>query len=116
VKTIGQLWKLTCLSGLILGGCESTSSIGAFDSRTLEPSPHTRIGNIIQFDPSSATVVVRLDQRDTTLSEELFVRNKRLEIVAVVQPTGIRTGNSVGMVVIRGEPAPGQEVVNISGN
>jgi hypothetical protein len=54
---------------------------------------------------------VRLDHREISLSEELFVRNNQLKIVAVLRPTGIRTGNSVGMVLVKGEATVNEEVV-----
>ena len=111
MKAIGQLRIIACLFGTILGGCETSRSNGSLGAARLEPSPYYRVGTIIQVDPSSATVVVRFDKRDISLSKELFVRDKRLDVVAVLRPTGIRTGNSVGMVIIREEPAPGQEVV-----
>ena len=111
MSQVGQLTRITCLLACLFTGCESTQTGNSYSNRGITPSPYSRIGTLTHFDPASATVVVRLDQRDTELSTELFVRNNRLEIVSLLRPTGIRTGNSVGLVVLSGEPAIGMEVV-----
>ena len=111
MKAIGQLRIIDCLFGKILGDYETSRSNGSLGAARLDPSPYYRVGTIIRVDPSFATVVVRFGKRDISLSKELFIRDKRLDVVAVLRPTGIRTGNNVGMVIIRGEPVPGQEVV-----
>ena len=82
-----------------------------FLHRPCTPSPYSRIGTITQLDLDSATVVVRLDRRDAQLNSELFVRNHQRNIVSLIRPTGLRTGNSVGMVLLSGNPLVGQEVV-----
>lgn len=111
--SLGRLWLLTCFGICLLSGCTSTESVTGHKKPELEASPYQKIGKIVSHDPSSATVVVRLDRKGTFLTGELLVRNTRLEVIALLRPTGIRTGNSVGMVVIRGEPESGQEVVQM---
>lgn len=106
-----QLTWFVCLSACLLTGCESTTPAKSYSNPGITPSPYLRIGTLTHFDPSSATAVVRLDQRDMELTEELFARNNQLKIVSILRPTGIRTGNSVGLVVLSGEPAIGLEVV-----
>ena len=111
MRIIRQLQALACFSLVVLTGCESTQSNGALSPPALTPSPYSRIGTITQLNLDSATVVVRLDRRDAQLDTELFVRNSQRAIVSVVRPTGLRTGNSVGMVILSGSPLVGQEVV-----
>lgn len=109
-----QLSFLTCLTAFCFLGCETNQSAQSYYTATLELSPYQRIGIILNHDSSLGTVVVRLDNQNSVLQEELLVRNQKLEVVAVIRPTGIRTGNSVGMVILRGEPERGQEVVQFS--
>jgi hypothetical protein len=108
VKSIRQLFSIACL---LIAGCESTRPASSLEEPQLKQSPYLRVGTITHFDPASATVVVRLEKRDTTLGGELVVRNNQLEVIAILKPTGLRTGNSIGMVIIRGEPSVGQEVL-----
>ena len=108
---IRQLFQLACLSLVILTGCESTQSRGILSAKAINPSPYTRVGSITQVDLGSATVVVRQDRKNNQLNSELYVRDSRLNIIAVLTPTGIRTGNSVGMVIVSGKPVAGLEVV-----
>lgn len=96
---------------MLFFGCDSTQTIGSLDAPRLDPSPFIRIGKITHIDLRSATVVVLLDRNNTTLPEDLFVRDNRLDVIAKLRPTGIRTGKSVGMVLVQGNPKIGQEVV-----
>lgn len=111
MRPFRQLSGLACLSAMLLSGCESTPSSVSVSAPSIIPAPYSRIGIITQLDLNSATVVVRMDREDTPLNTEVLVRNKRRNIVSVLQPTGLRTGNSVGMVILSGNPVVGQEVV-----
>ena len=108
---IRQLSWMACLSTVLFTGCETKPSRSILSEPAITPSPYARIGSITHVDRGSATVVVRQDQQNIQLNNELFVRSSGLEIVAVLRPTGIRTQRSIGMVIVSGEPAMGLEVV-----
>ena len=88
--------------------------MGTLDAPKLDPSPYTRVGTIVQVDPDSSTVVVLLEERAPSLPEELLVRDDRRDIKARLRPTGIRTGRSLGMVLVQGQALAGEEVVKIN--
>jgi len=111
-----QLVWLAYLCALLITGCETHLSTGKLNAPPLSPSPYSRVGTITQVDRDAGTVVVKTDSRQTRLPEELLVRNSRLEIIAVLRPTGIRTGSSIGMVILSGDPRVGADVVQKTGN
>lgn len=111
-----RLTWLAYLCALVLTGCETHQSTGKLNAPLLNPSPYSRVGTITQVDKDAGTVVVKSDNRRTQLPEELLVRNSRLEIIAVLRPTGIRTGSSIGMVILSGDPQVGSDVVQKTGN
>jgi len=68
------------------------------------------VGKVTQIDKESATVIVRLTKKRSELPQELFVRNRQFIITAHLRPSGVRTGLSVGTILLRGDPKPGEEV------
>ncbi len=100
------LW-LVCV---LLVGCKSTHQARNIDLPAIEISPYEKVGSIAQVDLNSATVVVKLDSNLKILPNELYVRNERLQITALLKPTALRTNLSVGMILLRGAPKAGQEV------
>ena len=106
-----QLPWLACLSLLWFSACDTTQSNRSYSNPGITASPYSRVGTLTHIDLASATVIVRLDRIDSELNTELFTRNPQMKLTASLRPTGIRTGNSVGMVIVSGEPAIGQEVV-----
>jgi hypothetical protein len=105
-----RLCALAWLMGTLLIGCESPKSVRHQDTPQTEPSPFKKIGTITQVDKGSATVIVRLNKTRTAINTELYVRNTQLQVTALIKPSGLRTGLSVGMVILRGDPKSGEEV------
>ena len=84
---------------------------GEWDRASVEPSPFVVVGTVTLVHMDSATAVVRLFYGDTLLDQALYSRSSQLEITSQLRPTGLRTGRSVGVVIRRGLPTLGEEVV-----
>jgi len=95
---------------VLLISCETTKTNRHHDTPQIQPSPFLKVGSITQIDKGSGTVIVRLDKNRKELRTELYVRNTQLKITALLKPSGLKTGLSVGMVVLRGDPKLGEEV------
>ena len=99
-------------TGIFLSGCGTASPpSGEWEDRGVEPSPFLVVGTVTLVDKDTATAVVRLFDVHTQLSQPLYSRTPQLDFTAQLRPTGLRTGRSVGVVIRRGAPAPGEEVV-----
>ncbi len=107
------MWQLVlATTGFFLGGCGSTSSpSSALEDQLVTPSPFVVVGTVTMVDRDAATAVVRLFDGDTPLSQSLYSRTPQLQFTAQMTPTGLRTGRSVGVVIRRGSPTEGEEVV-----
>lgn len=95
---------------MLLIGCESPKAVRHHDTPQIEPSPFQKIGTITHIDKGAGTVIVRLNKNKEELERELYVRNTQLQVTALIKPSGIRTGFSVGMVILSGDPKLGEEV------
>ncbi|MBC9867224.1 MAG: hypothetical protein F7O42_04970 [Opitutae bacterium] len=99
-------------TGMFLSGCGTTlPPSGEWKDLRVEPSPFLAVGTVTLVDKDTATAVVRLFDVHTQLSQPLYSRTPQLDFTAQLRPTGLRTGRSVGVVIRRGAPAPGEEVV-----
>ena len=108
-------------TGIFLSGCGTTlPPSGEWEDGGVEPSPFLVVGTVTLVDKDTATAVVRLFDVHTQLSQPLYSRTPQLDFTAQLRPTdftaqlrptGLRTGRSVGVVIRRGAPAPGEEVV-----
>ena len=99
-------------TGIFLSGCGTAlPPSGEWEDHGVEPSPFLVVGTVTLVDNDTATAVVRLFDADTRLSQPLYSRTPQLDFTAQLRPTGLRTGRSVGVVIRRGSPSPGEEVV-----
>ena len=105
---------------LILGfwGCASNpegNSSGPVSQGIRSPvtaSPNAVVGAVRWADPVSREAVVRLFDESPPPGEFLVARDESLESTAVLSPTDIRRGRTLGVRIISGLPAPGDIVVS----
>jgi len=108
------LWLLVLLSACILFGasCNSTGfNQGKAAHASNRNTQRISLGWVRYYAPNTGTAVVECTFLPENLPEQLLSKDEQLKTTARLRTTGIMAGHMLGVVVIHGQPSPGDEVV-----
>ncbi len=78
---------------------------------TFAPSENPPLGEIVWVSPDGNQAVLYLDRGLTVSRGKLLTRDSSLALTALVQPVGLRRGRAVGVRILSGSAAEGDQVI-----
>jgi hypothetical protein len=100
---------LTACTAVQPEGSAATTSVSI--RSPLTASENSIIGTVLWVDSVSREAVIQLSANTAPPPDRLISRGKDLTHTAILVPLGIRRGSTVGVQVLAGSPARGDEVV-----